>query len=216
MPTPITNTSVTFTYKIPDEMYGQTSLQNKTATGIYNGPDQVWVFVRNDSGKLADYPILTTREDGGDVPTPADMTKVHVVADINPLIISILSPYRCVTQNQNTISETLPNGNIKEYNEFQEVQEAYNRDDLVYDLENNKWKDLEFIKPQVTWTDIINSRNEALKASDGRISPDMPESLKSKWVEYRQKLRDFPATFGYGTPNEIDAWKVSLPLYPVE
>lgn len=216
MPTPITNTSVTFNYNIADEMYSQTNTQNKTATATYTGPDRIWAFVWNSNGKLADHPTLTSLDDGADVPTPMDMTKVEIVAEDTPLIMSIIFPQRAVTQNQNTISETLPDGSIKQYNEFHEVGQTYSSDDLVFDIENKVWSDPPFMKSPISWTDLITVRNEMLKASDGRIAPDMPESLKNLWINYRQSLRDFPATFGYGTNNEIAAWKISLPPYPVE
>ena len=44
--------SKTFSYPIPDDYLYQTSAQNKTGTFTYNGPDKVWVFVDNETGKL--------------------------------------------------------------------------------------------------------------------------------------------------------------------
>jgi hypothetical protein len=39
---------------------------------------------------------------------------------------------------------------------------------------------------------LRSMRNSKLAASDGKIAPDMPESLKQQWLDYRQKLRDLP------------------------
>lgn len=54
--------------------------------------------------------------------------------------------------------------------------------------------------------DIRMKRNELLNASDWTQMPDIPEATKSKWVYYRQKLRDitsqktFPETVVWPTP----------------
>ena len=52
-----TNTIVTktFTYKVPNSMYGSSDSDGKTVTASYNGPDRCWVFVDTDGdekGKL--------------------------------------------------------------------------------------------------------------------------------------------------------------------
>ena len=46
-----------------------------------------------------------------------------------------------------------------------------------------------------------------LVATDSKISPDMPDSVKAPWVEVRTKLRDLPAT-------ESDPENVTFPTSP--
>ena len=38
-------------------------------------------------------------------------------------------------------------------------------------------------------------RNAFLKESDQEIAPDMPDSLKDSWQNYRQELRDIPSQY---------------------
>jgi hypothetical protein len=47
---------------------------------------------------------------------------------------------------------------------------------------------------------IRRERNSMLAQSDGKIAPDMPEAMKQKWLDYRQKLRDLPSDWA-DVPN---------------
>ena len=87
-------------------------------------------------------------------------------------------------------------------------------DNLVYDNATSTWDKGAMDSPHVVWEDIINARNGALTATDGKISPDMPTAIKQPWIDYRAALRNLPATFGYGTDNETEAWKVNMPDHP--
>ena len=42
------------------------------------------------------------------------------------------------------------------------------------------------------WPDVRAKRMQLLKNSDSEIVDDMPASLKTKWQNYRQALRDWP------------------------
>jgi hypothetical protein len=72
-----------------------------------------------------------------------------------------------------------------------------------------QWK-----QPWTSWEQLIIVRNNGLTASDSKIADDMPAAVKQKWLDYRQALRDLPATFGYGTENEIPAYMVNFPVEP--
>lgn len=50
-----------------------------------------------------------------------------------------------------------------------------------------------------------SKRNQLLIQSDWSQLPDVPEEIKSKWAEYRQKLRDIPDQEGF--PYDIK-WPV--------
>jgi len=43
-------------------------------------------------------------------------------------------------------------------------------------------------------------RNRLLKDSDYTVLPDFPTVSKQAWVDYRQKLRDFPSLWSVGVP----------------
>jgi|AntAceMinimDraft_5_1070358.scaffolds.fasta_scaffold09626_5 hypothetical protein len=215
MPTPITTQTVSFTYNIADKLYATTSAQNKTATGNYTGPDRVWVFINTDTGLLnQSFAPLTSREDGADVPVPIGTTKVEVTATDNPVIISMLKE-DCVTYTDvSTTDDTLPDGFVFTYNSVATLSQTYDLANLMYNTDTNTWSTGDFVTSPMTWDFVLSTRNSMLTASDGKISPDMPDVVKQPWINYRQALRDLPNTFGYGTDSEIEAWKVNYPHAP--
>lgn len=216
MPTPITTTTQSFTYNIADKLYGETNLNNKTASASYTGPDRVWVFLDEETKLLSRVsPPLTSLEDGGEVPVPIGHIRVEVVAEDDPIIISMLKE-DCVTYaDTSQTTEDLPDpyGTIT-FNAVPTLSQTYDLDEVTYDEDAGSWVLGDFTSDKVSWTDLINARNGMLTASDGRISPDMPESLRLPWVNYRQALRDLPSVYGYGTDNQVDAWKVKFPDQP--
>lgn len=215
MPTPVTNATVTFTYNIADELYSTSNSENRTATAVYTGPNRTWVFVDAETGDVDPFqPIYTTENDGADVPTPVGKRKVEINAETDPLIASLFYASKCEVQNQETVTETLPDGKELNYNKFPTPTETYDLDKLAHD--GSTWVLPSFRSSPVTWEELISVRNNMLTASDGRISPDMPAELKQVWIDYRQALRDFPTTFGKGTDNEVAAWKITLPTFPTE
>jgi hypothetical protein len=217
MPSPITEVTVNFTYNIADSMYSQSMSQNKTATATYTGPDRCWIFVDTDTGVISSCsPPLTTVDNGAEVPTPVGTTKVEIVAADDPLVMSLVFAANVSVDGQTTTQETLPCGHVLEYNTITEVDQTYERDSLTYDIANASWNTPDLVQAPYDWTWAIEKRNNALTASDGKISPDMPDAVKQPWIDYRQSLRDLPATYGYGTADEVEAWKIYFPLTPEE
>lgn len=216
MPTPITEITKEFTYKIADSIYAATDLNNRTAAAVYTGPDRIWVFVNNETGDFSRIsPPLTSLEDGDAVPVPIGHIRVEIVAEDNPMIISLIKE-DCVTYSDTSLTtENLPEpyGSVS-FNTFPSLSQTYNVDELSYNIEEDSWRPLNYITSHTTWQNIISSRNVMLTASDGRISPDMPDAVKQPWITYRQALRDLPAVYGYGTDNEIASWKVKFPEQP--
>lgn len=216
MPTPITTVTKAFTYNIADELFGNTTVDGRTASASYTGPDRVWIFVDETTGQLSrQYPPLTSQEDGGDVPVPNGTIRVEVTAEDDIQILAMLKEEFVTYSDVTTTSEALPEGyGSVEFNNTATLSETYDVDDLVRNIDNNTWNDLPLIDDGITWEQLISSRNVQLGASDGRISPDMPDSVKQPWIDYRQLLRDFPAAYGYGTDSEVAAWKVQFPEQP--
>lgn len=213
MPTPITETTVSFTYNIADKLYATTTSLNRTANASYTGPDRIWQFVDNDTGVISrEQPPLTSEDDGADVPVPEGLRKVEVVAADDPVIISIIREYNVTYADTTTTTDTLPDGSECTYETTATLGQTYDLDGLVHN--GTEWVLGSMIETYVTWDQIIDARNGALTATDGKISPDQPASIKQPWIDYRQALRDLPVTFGYGTDNEIEAWKVNMPDHP--
>jgi len=214
MPTPIINTSVSFSYPVPDSLFGQVDSEGKTVSAIYSGPDRAWVFVDADTGIFdQSEPVFTSKDDGADLPTPLGYRKVEIVAQDNPLIMSLILTNNTTLVDTIEESEELPDGNVFIF-PIRSPGNTYDNRQLTHNGTN--WEPLIYRSSDITWDDVLNRRNGLLVASDGRISPDMPEPLKATWVEYRRKLRDITITYGKGTENEVEAWKVQLPLPPQE
>jgi len=58
------------------------------------------------------------------------------------------------------------------------------------------------------WEMLKKVRESGLAASDRQLRLATPEQIPA-WEEYRQKLRDLPATFA-----GVDPWKVIFPEEP--
>ena len=50
------------------------------------------------------------------------------------------------------------------------------------------------IQSEIPIRNLRKVRDELLSATDWTQNPDVPESTRTKWVSYRQALRDLPAT----------------------
>jgi hypothetical protein len=213
MPTPITTTTETFTYNIADVLYSTSTSLARTATATYEGPDRIWVFVDSTTGLFSDIqPPLTSLDDGADVPTPVNHRKVEVVAADDPIVISMIREYEVTYADVTETTDNLPDGSTCVYNSVATLGQTYDMHRLVHD--GSTWSLGSLVEPHVTWTQIIDARNGALTATDGKISPDQPDAIKQPWITYRQALRDLPATFNYGDADEIEAWKVNMPATP--
>lgn len=214
MPTPITNTTINFSYEVPDTVFGQTFADGKTVSATYNGPDRVWVFVDESTGLYDQFhAVYTTRDDGAEIPTPAGMRKVEIVAEDNPLILSLILTGNAQLDDLTEETELLPDGQTLVL-PIRSPGNTFDNTQLIHN--GTQWEPLVRRTSTVTWDEVVSRRNNALTASDGRIAPDMPDSLKSKWTAYRQALRDLTVTYGKGTASEVEAWKVQLPLPPTE
>ena len=215
MPTPITIVTKQLTYTCPDELYSQSVAAGNTATVTYTGPDRMWVFVDDDTHTIS-LPGYTSMDDGADIPVPDGMTRIEITADDQDglILLSLIDRSR-ISEPDGYIEteEELPDGRLWKVGTPIHLTSVHNIATATYI--NGSWT-LPLRPADVTWDDVLNARNGALTTSDGRIAPDMPDALKQKWIDYRQSLRDFPTTFGYGTDNEVPAWKAPLPMPPVE
>ena len=216
MPTAITNITKEFTYPVADELYSASGAANRTASASYTGPDRVWVFVDETTGNHSKVsPALTTMDDGGDVPVPVGHVRVEVVAEDDTLAIAMLKE-DCVTYaDTSQTSLTLPGDyGTFSWDNYPDLSETYDLNTMSYDIANSAWRTMDFLGVPLEWSNIISIRNNQLAASDGKISTDMPDAVKAPFVAYRTLLRNMPADYGYGTSDEIEAWKVKFPELP--
>lgn len=203
------NITKQFTYPIPNELFGSDDSNGTLVNATYNGPDVLWVFVNDSTNKLDGIPPKVAEEDGADYPAPQGYTKVQVDATTETKLVGIILPELItIDDTQTTIVENLPDNETHEYEYPLDISDAYNRFDITY--ENGTWN-TPYATDLTTWDMIISARNQLLETSDSRIAPDMPDSVKQPWIDYRQKLRDLPTTWAGISPH-----KIQLPAAPDE
>jgi len=217
-----------FTYDIPDEYLAQTNTNGDTATASYTGPEKLWVFVAEASGKnKSDCQQIDENWDDNGMPAPPGETKVELdCAGADTLICAIFLPHT-VTLTQEAVTRALPEGYGNYINGWPPYPDhAYERELIEYKTDtasvsdsddkvhsNGDWK-LTWKQPWVTWDTQTELRNNLLDSSDSKVSFDQPASVKDPWVAYREKLRDIPVTFKRGEADEYPAHMVKFPPEP--
>jgi hypothetical protein len=200
----------TFTYNLADSYLAQTNNLGRTATWTYTGPRYMWIFVDQTTKKVIGKFHYTERDNGADVPVPAGQWKVAIDADVNPLIASIVHneiDYGTLPHDE----EVLPDGSVYGTPNPIPPDHTYELTEISYDPSTGfdftgAWKN-----PHTTWDQLRDSRNKNLAGTDIKILHAHTPELRAAWEEYRQKLRDLPATFA-----GVDAWKVPYPVAPDE
>lgn len=193
------------TYSVPDQLYSTANTLGKTSTQLYNGPDELILWVDKETGRIMQSFEAETEPDR---PLPLDLRREILRADTNDNCIRIALIYGGLEKPK--VYEVAvgpvdqPNATIADPSDIRIV---YDRDTVTEDytaplkfFEYKRDRSMDFIRKR---------RNELLAASDGRISPDMPESLKSKWLDYRQKLRNLPDDWA-----DVPGYLIRFPLSP--
>ncbi len=202
--------SKTFTYNLPDAYLLQTSDNGLTATYTYNGPDKLWVFVDETTGKITNGMFYTEFDDGEFVPTPVGMVKVKIDANTNPLMACLFHDRTEITTLPTT-EEDLPDGSKFILPNPVPPNWTYEFSEIEYDISSGGWKTpLPWKKPTITWEQIRRARTAMLRAADQQLmSGILTDEQKTTLLAYREQLRNVPDLFdGY------DAWKVRFPLEP--
>lgn len=177
----------------------------KKRTAVYDGPDKVYLQIGSDgkevAGPLTEDDILDGR------PMPADCVDwFEVDCATDPLVCQLRGPVVDELEEEYT-GETVHPGSpvIAGYPQFSYgtpimPADLYNKDSLkvvdgavTLDRYTVPQKLLDR-ETELTWEEIRQKRNDALSACDGKTVDDMPAALLKEWKDYRQQLRDFPAT----------------------
>ena len=183
---------------MPDTLYSTEATLGKTSTQLYNGPDELILWINKDTGRVMQ---SFEAEDEPDRPLPLDTRREILKADTDENCIKIALIYGGLETPK--IYEVAvgpadqPNATIVDPSDIRTV---YDREPVDADYT----APLEFfvLKKDRSDETIKARRNSLLAASDGKIAPDMPEALKQKWLDYRQKLRDFPTDWA-DVPNYL-------------
>jgi hypothetical protein len=193
-----------FTYAIPDDFRESTFNDGRTATYIYKGPRYLTFEINKETGKESGWCLIYPEE--LERPVALDVERVRVDCSLaeNGLLCEIANDegrQDAVEFRANRTWVTYyaaPAGytNIEKPTET-EPRDWYDEFNITYDFNTKQFNvplhtwDTD-ITPNITWDDIKTARDKLLRDSDGAYTDDMPEAIKNKWIEYRQKLRDLP------------------------
>jgi len=199
----------TCTYDMPDDYLHQTNTLGKTGSFEYHGPDKLWIFVSEETGKPLNGQVFTEKDDGDLVPTPPGMLKVFIDATVETVLASMIWRHMDYSSLP-TITETLPDGSTYTRNEPQPPDHVYEFMDCVYNPTSGWVKPFPWKQPHMTWEGLTTARNALLSASDRTLATTLlTDEKRAEWETYRQALRDLPDTFA-----GVDPWKISFPAEP--
>jgi hypothetical protein len=199
------NITKMLTYNIPDELYSTANTLGKTSTQLYDGPEEIVLWVDTETG----YVMETYHPDEeSDRPLPLNLRREILKADTDENCIKIgllwggLEKPKIYEVQVGPADQ--PNAVITDPSD---VRMVFNQ----VDLPANYTAPLEFMeyKRDRSWDFFKTVRNSLLEQSDGKIASDMPEAMKQEWIDYRQKLRDMPTDWA-GVPEYL----VRFPLSP--
>ena len=202
---------VDFSYDMPDAYLYQTTALGKVGQWTYEGPREMWVFLRKRDNKRTGEVKFAYEVEDSFVPNSGEyMVKVN--CEENPLLCELMETDQdtLFLEGRPMTTETLPM-NDWEGNAFTHIEpetptpdHTYDRDEITYDPVRQAWNTpFPFIKPHTDWEAIKRVRWGKLAAADGHVSEDMPATLLTSWQDYRTKLRNLPATYGA-------AWTVTI------
>ena len=193
------------TYSIPDHLFSLENTLGKTSTQLYEGPEEIVMWLDKETGYLME---CYAPEDEPDRPLPLNLKREILKADsdINcckiGLIYGGLEKPKIYEVSVGPVDQ--PNATVIDPSDIRIV---YDKDSVTVDYK----APLKFFENKRDRSDewLRGVRNSKLAASDGKIAPDMPESLKQQWLDYRQKLRDLPDDW-----KEVPNYLVRFPRSP--
>lgn len=177
----------------------------KKRTAVYDGPDKIYLQIDKDGKEVAGPLIEDDILDGR--PMPADCVDwFEVDCATDPLVCQLRGPVVDELEEEYT-GETVHPGSpvIAGFPQFSYgtpimPADLYNKDSLkvvdgavTLDRYTVPQKLLDR-ETELTWEEIRQKRNDSLAACDAKTADDMPAALLKEWKDYRQLLRDFPAT----------------------
>ncbi len=152
-----------------------------------------------------------------------DCTRVQVDCKENPLLCEIANdagkPEALKLREERVWKDfaTSPDGyeNVQTLEDADfEPRDIYDEFNITYDFDTGEFNipvknhDTHGVPDNFTWDDFRKIRNRQLEDADGVIDDGMPESIRQKWLDYRQLLRDAPTALA-----EFDAG-VAIQMLP--
>lgn len=198
------NITQEFTYAIADELYSQTTVQQRTARLTYNGPEKKYLIFDADTNIATG--SETTKEQYDTQDPDNSLYIVEVDCNEETLVCAIFERMNIESFNGVELLEEEIDGNIApvEYHEPPLPFETYDMREIRYNrLEGSFVKPFIMTRDLADWDSIIDNRNNALAGTDHRVTDDLPEALYTKITDYRNYLRDLPEIYGV-------SWKITI------
>lgn len=201
-----------FTYDIADDYLAQTNELRKVGSWTYRGPDRIWMFVDNETGKPYGANFYTLKEDGPTIPTPVGCTKLEIDCNSNPLLCTLIGagdPVDGATLPQYT--EELPNGETYSRPLAPMPDHTYDFIEGSYNFETKEWS-YPWKKTWVTWNDlkaVVAKQLTDVTLELERLG-DIPSTMRSQLEAYKLELENFETTWA-----GVEAYKVWIPMHPI-
>lgn len=210
----------TVIYPCPTEWMGQTQSTTKAGVSTYNGPAKLLTWWHTDQASRGTNCVRVVPTDSKEAECPTELGCVAVELDPQKYPLHALDLWGCAWGPEHIEVQcgpsSDPNPEIADPNHFTEV---FDLNSFYYDTATNEWSTPQFSVEQISddgtgespsfgWKSVRKVRDAMLQSTDQKISaPDIPDSLKQPWLDYRQKLRDIPADWaGIGTVTCLIAW----------
>jgi hypothetical protein len=176
------------TYSIPDKLYSIETTLGKTSTQLYEGPEEIVMWLDKETGYLME---AYAPEDEPDRPLALNLKREILKADTDincckiGLIYGGLEKPKIYEVSVGPADQ--PNATVIDPSD---VRIVYDKQSVTEDYT----APLKFFEYKRDRSDewLRSVRNSKLAACDGKIAADMPEALRQQWLDYRQKLRDLP------------------------
>ena len=197
--------SIEYDLPLPNEfLVDHSQSLGKTRKVTYDGPDKLYLYIGEDG--FENHGPVTEDDLADGRPCPADAYLYEIDCTEYPLLCQLRGPVIPHTQEERTGEEVIhpQSPYIEGYPQLKYQlplipDDIYNRYSVKI-VDGNPtlqvWTATQKLidrDVELTWDDIRNHRDRMLTNSDSQLAEDMPESLKDKWKEYRQRLRDLPA-----------------------
>lgn len=197
----------TLTFNLPDHLYSTERTQGKTGTQVFNGPEELILHVEKSDGTI--FESFAPGEEH-DRPLALNLDRVVFKAQNDEDRIKIALIYGGLEEpliyEVDIGPENYPNTTIKDP---ADIREVYDEMAVMTDYTAPLQFRVQSRDRSDEWLRKI--RNGLLSNSDGKISEDMPDSLKQAWLTYRQQLRDLPLDMA-----EVPNYLIRFPMAPNE
>jgi|TARA_B110000090_G_C13398676_1_gene452364 hypothetical protein len=200
--------SIDYTYNLPNEhCVDHEQTDGNTRTTTYDGPDKIFLVVENATGKEHMGPVTELERNDGR-PVPEGCRYVEVDCITNPLVCQLRAPIIDEVEEDHDDS-VKPTGvvEIDGYDAFEYQipilpKDVYDPLDITIDADDNITLTKRSVMHAVmgvdgearypTYDDVRYKRAQLMKNSDSEIVDDMPADMKQMWLDYRDKLRQWP------------------------